>query len=268
MVATGGSTDARVLELVGDVQGLLELDEFREGLIVALMRTVPSDWVSLNQVSADPAEVWALVVPALDEETHEGFARYGHQNPLVRRALETRDSRAYRLSDVISQDDFHELDLYREVYSKIGLEHQLAFLLPFEPPRLLGVALSRKHNDFTEEERDVVERARPFLIQSYRNAIEHTRLVARTDAGTLLRALGGAGLTPREAEAMAQVALRRSNDDTAKALGLSVRTVHKHLERAFSKLGVHTRADAAAVAWSLIQEPDGTTPPRRTAPDH
>ena len=255
-----------MLELVGDVQGLLELDEFREGLVVALLRAVPCDWVSVNQVSADPAEVWALVEPAVDDDIHDGFARYGHQNPLVRRALETRDSRAYRMSDVISRDEFHELELYREVYARIGLEYQLAFILPFEPPRLLGVALSRKDRDFTDDERELVERARPFLIQSYRNAIEHTRLVARTDTGTLMQALESAGLTPREAEAMAQVALRRSNDDTAKALGLSVRTVHKHLERAFSKLGVHTRADAAAAAWSLIQEPGGSTPPRRTAP--
>ena len=93
MDAAGGSADSRVLALVGDIQGLLDLDEFREGLVVALNRALPCDWVSINQVSSDPEEVWALVVPPVEEEIYEGFARYGHQNPLVQRALSTRDGR-------------------------------------------------------------------------------------------------------------------------------------------------------------------------------
>lgn len=247
------SIEARVLELVGDIQGLLDLDEFREGLVVSLRRAVPSDWVSLNEFGRQPEDVWSLVVPPVDEEIVELFARYGHQNPLVQRALATHDARAYRMSDVISRDEFHALDLYREVYARVGLEHQMAFTLPYEPPRLLGVALHRKRKDFTKDERELVNRARPFLIQGYRNAVEHTGLREQPGPGALTRALRAAGLTAREADAVRLVALGRSNADAGRMLGVSVRTVHKHLEHAFAKLDVPNRSEAAALAWSLAE---------------
>lgn len=214
---------------------------------------MPSDWVSLNQMGERPEDTWSLVVPPVAEKLHELFARYGHQNPLVRRALATRDGRAYRFSDVISREELHALDLYREVYAPLGLEHQLAFILPYEPPRLLGVALSRRREDFTDAERELINRVRPFLIQGYRNALEHAKLQVQPGVGALSRALRTAGLTPREADVVRLVALGRSNEDAGKALALSVRTIHKHLEHAFPKLGVSKRSEAAAIAWSLAE---------------
>jgi hypothetical protein len=72
-----------------------------------------------------------------------------------------------RLSDVASRDEFRALEIYRELYGPLGLEHQIAFTLPQGPPRLLGVALSRRDRDFSDAERDLLGRARPFLIQGY-----------------------------------------------------------------------------------------------------
>jgi hypothetical protein len=62
------SIEARVLDLVGDIHGLLDLNEFREGLIVALRRVIGSDWVSLNEFGPGPEDVWSLVVPPVSEE--------------------------------------------------------------------------------------------------------------------------------------------------------------------------------------------------------
>jgi DNA-binding CsgD family transcriptional regulator len=54
------------------------------------------------------------------------------------------------------------------------------------------------------------------------------------------------GLTAREAQIVAAVALERTSREIADELGISVRTVHKHLEHAFAKLGVSGRRAAAA----------------------
>ena len=56
------------------------------------------------------------------------------------------------------------------------------------------------------------------------------------------------GLTLREAEVLVWIARGKSNRDIGDILGLSPRTVNKHLEQVFAKLGVENRASAAALA--------------------
>lgn len=60
--------------------------------------------------------------------------------------------------------------------------------------------------------------------------------------------LGTASLTPRETEVLSWVAKGKTNRDVGEILGMSPRTVNKHLEHVFEKLGVETRAAAAALA--------------------
>ena len=60
--------------------------------------------------------------------------------------------------------------------------------------------------------------------------------------------LAHAALTPRETEVLSWLAKGKTNRDIADILGLSHRTVNKHLEHIFEKLGVETRAAAAALA--------------------
>ncbi|MDL2339388.1 MAG: DNA-binding response regulator [Pseudomonadota bacterium] len=60
--------------------------------------------------------------------------------------------------------------------------------------------------------------------------------------------LSHAALTPRETEVLSWLAKGKTNRDIADILGMSPRTVNKHLEHIFEKLGVETRAAAAALA--------------------
>jgi DNA-binding NarL/FixJ family response regulator len=60
--------------------------------------------------------------------------------------------------------------------------------------------------------------------------------------------LASASLTPRETEVLSWIAKGKTNRDVSDILGMSPRTVNKHLEHVFEKLGVETRAAAAALA--------------------
>jgi DNA-binding CsgD family transcriptional regulator len=64
----------------------------------------------------------------------------------------------------------------------------------------------------------------------------------RREARTVTGLLAARGVTPREAEVLAQVAAGRSNREIAGALHLSVRTVEKHVERLLMKTG-HSRCE-------------------------
>ena len=246
--------ERRLLELVGDVCGLLDIDELRYGLLDGMHRALPSDYVSLNEVGPGPDDIVALIRPEAAPETFEGWARHAHENPLLQYYQRTQNGRAVRFSDFVTSEELHSLPLYAEVYEPMGVEHQLAFTLPGSPRQILAIAISRGDRDFTDEERDFANSARPFLIQAYLNAIAYqaARTGADGDLSTpLLEALLGSGLTPREAQALRLVALGRSNHHVARTLGISHRTVGKHLERAFRKLGVGDRSTASARVWEL-----------------
>ncbi len=62
------------------------------------------------------------------------------------------------------------------------------------------------------------------------------------------------GLTAREAEVLVWVGRGKSNKDVAEILDLSPRTVNKHLEQIYSKLGVENRASAAAIAVRTLTQ--------------
>jgi DNA-binding CsgD family transcriptional regulator len=194
----------------------------------------------------------SLTDPPVPPEIHEAFARYGAQNPLVERYLRTRDGRAVRLSDVVTRRDLHRLDLYREVYRPLGVEYQMAFTLPSSSQRVLGVALSRGARDFSVRERDLLNLARPYLIQAYRNALAHTALAGAQAPTIELPALRALGLSERQSEVLLLVSMGSSNADVAASLGIGLRTAQKHLEACFATLGVRTRSDAARIAWATV----------------
>lgn len=61
-----------------------------------------------------------------------------------------------------------------------------------------------------------------------------------------------AGLTRREAEVLLWVSYGKTNKTVSEILGISPRTVNKHLEQVFRKLGVETRAAATAMAVRMM----------------
>jgi DNA-binding NarL/FixJ family response regulator len=60
------------------------------------------------------------------------------------------------------------------------------------------------------------------------------------------------GLTSREAEVLLWISLGKANRDIGEILSISPRTVNKHLEQVFTKLGVENRAAAAAAAVRAV----------------
>lgn len=59
-------------------------------------------------------------------------------------------------------------------------------------------------------------------------------------------------LTPREADVLLWVARGKGNRDISEILNISPRTVNKHLEQIFTKLGVENRAAAASIAVETL----------------
>jgi len=335
------------LELVGEAHHAETLDDFRSVLLPALHRLIPADFASYNEIPHDGGSTITVVVPDdLPAWAYAVWERHALENPIVQYYNRTRDGRAYRFSALVPLEQLRRRSLYREFYAHFSLDYQVAVGLA-SPPRLtIGIALSRSGSDFSQRDRDVLDLARPHLIQAYRNvtlreryrrviagvraglddgghamvvldrdgnvafltdaargaiasvsgepleegaplpgqlsAIVHDggvgvlsgdhrallvrRVPARGDTPEVVVLEPGArvasrallvalGLTGREADVLQGLMRGRATAEIAAALGISPRTVHKHTERIFAKLGVHDRVEAVAVAWASIDDP-------------
>ncbi|HEX3460033.1 MAG TPA: LuxR C-terminal-related transcriptional regulator [Acidimicrobiales bacterium] len=105
----------------------------------------------------------------------------------------------------------------------------------------------------------------PLIIERDGTRLVVRRLPSREGAGTALlmsetptgrarEALVHVGLTRRQAEVVAVMAEGASNASIANSLGISFRTVDKHLQRAFDKLGVENRTAAANLVRQLERQ--------------
>ena len=114
--------------------------------------------------------------------------------------------------------------------------------------RRSGAATAIEFNDRTLRERDAARstsgRSAPTSI-----CCAWWKAISTTTAPVLKQKLA---VTEREAEVLLWIARGKSNRDIAEILDLSPRTVNKHLEQIYAKLGVENRTSAAALAVRTI----------------
>lgn len=192
------SQNHSLLELVGEAYAFEDLDEFRPGILEVLNRAVPSMWTSYNEVGLEPEKTYVVVLPEAPEELLGVFARYSYQNPILAEYRRTGDGRPRRFSDLIDRASYHRLELYRECYRHLGVESQIALTLPARPPLVLGIALSRGEEDYSDAEAELLGLARPYLIQAYRNAelsSARTAALRAVEAGLLQHVYAKLGVT-------------------------------------------------------------------------
>jgi DNA-binding CsgD family transcriptional regulator len=209
-----------------------------------------ADWCALHEVPAALPNTISMTDPPLPAEMHELFARYADQNPIASYFLRTRDGRATRFSDLMTRGELHKLEIYQLIYRPLGIDYQIAMMLPSGAERILGLVLSRRKRDFSDRERAELNLARPYLIQIYRNALATTRSPPRRPAGIPLETLQDLGLTRRQSQILGLLATGSTTTEAASELGISPRTAQKHLEHCYRTLGVDNRTHACRIAWS------------------
>jgi len=228
--------------------------EFARRGVRHLPRLVASEITTLSlcdlatgkrRVVSDPLHAFGR--PAL-----EAFDRHFREHPLVRFHTAHRDGGTHRISDSLSATAFRATPLYAEYYARIGLDHALALPLHVDRRLLVSFVFNRKGRDFSDGERELLDLVRVPLATLYRQscALAQARaaLAASGDPSPPPEPEGAdalAALTDREREVLGWVAAGKSNVQIADIVGASPRTIAKHLERIYEKLGVESRTAAA-----------------------
>lgn len=188
---------------------------------------------------------------ALSAREIAAFDRHFHEHPLVRDHGRNPAAVTRRIADLVSESDFRRTPLYNDYYRAIRIDHAMAVPIHGDRRLLVSFVFNRSRRGFTERERAALELIRPHLGNLYRLS---TRLDRRwappaQPAATL------ATLTARERDVLHWLGAGKTDRDIAAILAISPRTVHKHLQRIYDKLGVETRT--AAVVRALALRRDG-----------
>jgi DNA-binding CsgD family transcriptional regulator len=170
------------------------------------------------------------------------FDRHFDEHPLVREHGRNPGAVTRRIADLVPGPEFRRTPLYNDYYHAIGIEHAMAVPVHVDRRFLVSFVLNRSGRGFSDRERDLAEVLRPHLANLYRLGVAAERALERpAEAAAEAAAIP---LTPREREVLDWVAAGKTNRDIATILGASPRTVEKHLERVYEKLGVETRTAA------------------------
>ena len=179
---------------------------------------------------------------AISAQDRATFDRFFAEHPLVRFHAGNRRGGAHRISDSLSAAEFRESALYNEYYRRIGIDHVVAMPLFVDRGLLVSFVLNRNRRDFGQRECALLDLVREPLAALYRN------LLVR---GREARGFAALPVTPREREVLSWLAAGKTDKDIGEILGMSPRTVQKHLQHIYEKLGVETRTAAVVRAMEL-----------------
>jgi DNA-binding CsgD family transcriptional regulator len=233
----------QAVSLVGGLADLEQPDGFAGMVLPGLDRLVGSDVLTYNEVGAAHVRYADYPAAALDPATQVIFEAHVHEHPLISHYRATGSGEAVKISDFLSQRQFHRLGLYAEFYRPIPVEHQIAISMLGPDGEVIGIALNRERADFTETDRAVLSLLCAPLMAGLQRARNRQR--AHSALGTAAPA-SLATLTDREMQVLERVAQGATNAAIAHTLQVSPRTIAKHLEHIYRKLGVTSRAAAAA----------------------
>ena len=221
-------------------------------------RLVSADSCSYNHIGGGPWLLAWLVEPA-DTDIFPGggqvLKQHLHEHPVLAYVQAAADGRARRISDLLSDRPFRFLGLYHDFYRRRGVGYQALIAVPAPGGGLIAVALNRQRHDFSEDDLE--------LLDVLRIHIGQAAAIALLTHGQLAPSHGPAGsplLTPRQARVLQLVADGQSDRSIARALGISTRTVHAHLQHAYRALDVSSRTEAVARLRTLGAMPGLSRP--------
>lgn len=226
----------KVLALVGDALQCAEPEFPDVGLIRSLRQLFDAEQASAADVDFEGtgSRRWADS-PAQIPMAADGFHEFVIDHPLATVYRRTGLCVPLRLSDVASER------LTRPTFDEFGMSRVLTIPLLITPRRLSVVALMRSGRDFQQRELDLAQHLRPILsgIYALRDRDHGSRPPCFYEDPDLKLTL-----TARELAVLDLLPSGLIAGAIARQLGISPRTVSKHIESIYRKLNSHDRTTA------------------------
>ncbi len=163
----------KLMRLLPELYSVRTLDSFPQQVIGLVPQLIRVDSCGFNETNFARRRFETFATPSLGARVpnaDETLARLMHQHPMVLHNRNT-DQRALKMSDLLSQRQFHRLELYDVIYRPARVEYLMTGGFEVSPAGdIVTIAFGREAADFSEDERDLLDLLRPHLRQAYANA--------------------------------------------------------------------------------------------------
>lgn len=239
------SDRAAVLDAAWQLGSVRSTDELEAAGMAVVLALLGGDESGFNDLSLAEGRLTAKIYPVspVGEELRGQLADLIADHPVVRRLEREPSTAPVRMSDLMPDGRFRGTRTYETMFRPRGLEHQLTVPLRVDPATRSGTVyvVNRADRDFDEK-----DLGRAMLIAPVLAAL-HAAMRARTPSPESREAARvESGLTVRELDVLGLAASGMTAEAIGRALTISPRTVHKHLENAYTKLEVRGRVEAVA----------------------
>jgi DNA-binding CsgD family transcriptional regulator len=256
-------------EILLDLYAAESLEDLRERALAVVRKQFGGELTCHNEIDLATGDSLSALSDQISDfpALRPAFFEHVEQHPSVQHILKVNGSGtvALKTSDFVSQRRWRNSGLYADFYRPLAdVRYQLTIGQRFGD-RLVFFAISRRHRDFSEDERDLLTSLRPHFIQAYRNAevrSELERLRAESvraadpavshGEAAIFALMTRFRLSRREAEVLHEIAQGKSNDEISQTIGISLSTVKTRLENVFRRLSVNSRTAAALRALKTI----------------
>ena len=230
-----------------ELEGITTRGEFLRAAAESVNALLPADQIGWHAVdtTAGKAEVHGLGY--VDRpEIALALARWVGAHPmLLSYRARPGDMTPLRMSDLMAVRAWRSHPVYSEVYSTLGADYQVSIMLtPFRDDSSAGWGFNRTGHDFTDDEMAIAARLQPVLMVLNHASVcgvGQADAAARTTAAARAETIDRLGLTPREVQILELLATGLTATAIGHVCRISPRTVRKHLENIYAKLGCHDR---------------------------
>ena len=183
----------KALECVRDIYSHTDLESLRSHLIAVLPKLIASSLTYYAATEPKTQSTYELVDQSKGsriEKLQPAFEEHMNEAPIIRRSLGKLPGQVMKISDYLSQRQFHQTGLYHEYYKPLGLEDAMVITLPSPPTVVSTLVLSRDNRSFNEKDRIILQTLAPHIVQACLNAEKmDQQLATEKKRGRILEAL-------------------------------------------------------------------------------
>jgi len=245
----------QILQAVYEMNSATCHADFAGAVVAGMLRLIPAEVSVFQVLDRLTGRIVTRMAPG-NPFTPEEIAYYSarsEEHPLVAHFARSGDTRARRVSDVVTDHEWRRSRYYQACLRRLDLPYSLALPVRIDEAIVAGISFSRRDRDFSGHECELLDAFGPHFRQAWQRHENPWRDAAGAERAARQR-FEGLGLTPRESEVLYWMAEGKQNREIAAILGLRLGTVQEHVANLLPKLSQENRHAATVFALGLLRE--------------